>query len=370
MPNLRDATIIAHPDNYEGNYAQEPPGQTSGVDAFGNEFTLQGTDIQPYVADPELAQMEADVTQARYGGSAIQDPSPSDPSQGQAPVPAGPPGTQQQMDFSRRGDFENSVFKQIASENIPDGNPFQFNPVAAMNAISKRDLPDLFEREFQGQVTWQDRHLLDDDQKKYWMAAVKQYRAHIGSGLKAERETAINAYNQMMNQFDNAAKEQSAAAEVADEKRQAQKKRRLGVKERSQELVKNRTQSLVDEGDIIKQILDLGEPRSDETKTEIAQRDVLKKRLEDVRSRRKAIDAELGSRKTPGPKSEVSDVPAMKTGTKAKAIPGKVKKKGGKASGVARKKVPTGQKTVVRTAMHKGNKVLIYSDGSKAYADE
>ena len=75
--------------------------QTSGVDIDGNPFTLQETDIQPYIDDPGLAQMEADVTKARYGGSAIQDVAPSMPAAEALPVDA--PRTQA-IDFSRRED--------------------------------------------------------------------------------------------------------------------------------------------------------------------------------------------------------------------------------------------------------------------------
>jgi len=338
--------------------------QTSGVDTGGNEFTLTETDIQPYIDNPEMAQMEADVSQARYGGTPIQgselsrdqmlgrDPKFQDPALNAGRPPA---------DLSRRGDFENSVFKQLQSENMPDGNPFNFNTTASLNAISKTDLPELFTSVFQNQVTWQDRHLLDDDQKKFWMSEVKRYRAHLGSSLTAERETAVNAYNQMMNQFDNAAKEQAAAGKL---KRQKAKDLSTAMTEASerkskkqtleQANLKRRTQLLTDERKLTQAVF---EATINNTLTD-AESKAFAKELKGMRAERQVIEAELKTKEISKPRSSVTDV-STDTG-----------EEGSKSPTVVRKKVPSGQKTIVKTGKYKGRKVVKYSDGSMAYADE
>lgn len=337
----------------------------SGVDVGGNEFTLQDTDVQPYIDNPEIAQMEADVTKARYGGSSIQDPSPSDPMQ--ASNVSGPGAAQpRNIDFSRRGEFENHVFNQLKTENMPDGNPFKFNPTAGLNAISKKDLPDLFARVFQNQVTWQDRHLLDDDQKKYWMSEVKGYRAHVKNGLDAERSQAINSYNQMMNSFDNAAKEQAVAGKLERDKRKQIREAKIKALERKGNRQKDyqadlalEKELLTEERELIQEFLDAetaGTLTPETTAARLAE-------LRAIKKQRQHLATQISSYEVPKPQSDVTPV---------KATPGKPKpKKDAEGKTIIRRKIPKQEKrTLVRTATHKGNKVNIYSDGSRAYADE
>lgn len=357
MPKLRDALK-----------------QTSGVDIGGNEFTLQETDIQPYIDNPDMAQMEADVTQARYGKTPVDD-LPSGPTSS-----AGPPDKKGMVDFSRRGDFEKAVFKQLASETIPEGNPFSFNPNAALNAVSKQDLPELFSQVFAGEVAWQDRHLLDDDQKKYWMSEVKRYRAHVQTALEQERETAINTYNQMMNQFDRAAKEAEALQkqkrqrskdiiEIKTKQRERQEKRQKGY----QAELKRRGELLTKERELAQSIMDA---EANKTLTD-EEAGAFIQELQGIRDERKVIEAELQSRQMPKPKGGISKV----EGKEAPAGSAKDYKteigKGGKT--VVRKKMPASDKasgkTIVRTGTvksgpNKGRKKVVYSDGSTAYADK
>jgi hypothetical protein len=347
MPNLRDTLDTI-----------------SGVDIGGNEFTLQETDIQPYIDNPEIAQMEADVTKARWGGTSIQDPSPSDPQQGVQNVSG--PDKSRNIDFSRRGDFENHVFNQLKSENIPDGNPFNFNPNISLNKISKQDLPQLFEDIFRKEVTWQDRHLLDDDQKKFWMSEVKRYRAHIQAGLQNERATAVNQYNQMMNSFDNAAKEQAAAGKLQREKRKQIREAEIKALERKGNRQKDyqtnlalKKELLSDQLELIREYQDAetaGTLTPETTAARLAELDALSKQLS-------VLNASIQSHEALKPKSKITPVKTTPSKPKSeKNVEGKT---------VIRGKIPKqGQKKVVRTATHKGNKVLIYSDGSKAYADE
>jgi len=343
MPNLRDTLK-----------------QTSGVDVGGNEFTLTETDITPYVDNPGMAQMEADVTLARYGGSPIQDkevekvgPWRDTNATGQQPAPQTASTQGGPIDLSRRADFERSVFKQLASETMPDGNPFAFNPTASLNAISKQDLPELFNREFQGQVSWQDRHLLDDDQKKYWTDVVKRYRAHVDQALRAEREAAINSYNQMMNSFDNAAKEQEAIRkrQLEKEKRAMQAATKVDEKQSKrekafQEALSRRTELL---GLETKLVQDYSEREANGTLTE-QEANAMVTQLTALRDERKEISKLILKRK---PRAKES--PA---GTRLVTAHGK-KQGAGK-----------GGKTVVKTGTYKGRKVVQYSDGSVAYADE
>lgn len=344
--------------------------QTSGVDVGGNEFTLTETDIQPYIDNPEMAQMEADVTQARYGGTTIQDYAAA-----QDVEPVGPWGADAKggkggpIDFSRRADFEKSVFKQLKSETMPDGNPFNFNPTASLNAISKQDLPELFRTVFQNEVTWQDRHLLDDEQKKYWMSEVKRYRAHLSSALGAERESAISAYNQMMNQFDNTAKEIEAQRKRERQKRQDLQTAKIkqaeseDKKQKSyQENLKRRTELFQQEAELISMVME-AEANQTLTAEESAAH---VQNLQSIRDERKAIEAILEKPAKEWKKKASKVIGPELTGTheKGEKSPTMVK---GKESKGGKRVVKTG---TVRSGPNKGRTKIMYEDGSFAYADE
>lgn len=347
----------------------------SGTDIGGKEFTLEDTDVQQYIDNPDMAELEAQVTKARYGGSSINDPSPSDPQQ--ASSASGPGvGQPQNVDFSRRGDFEKHVFNQLKNENMPDGNPFNFNPTAGLNQISKEDLPQLFENIFQREVAWDDRHLLDDDQKKFWMTEVKRFRAHVKDALTSERAAAVDQYNQMMNSFDNAAKEQAAAAKLKREKSKhimevKGKARERGDKRKKgyQEALSSRTDLLTKERELIAEFLEAetaGTLTPEESTARLAE-------LKSMREERTVIDADIKSQQIPKPKSGI---------TKVKATPGEKSPKESETDAdgktIVRKKVPKrdgDKKTVVARGVmkkgpNKGRKVVKYSDGSMAYADE
>jgi hypothetical protein len=176
------------------------------------EVKLQPTDITPYVQIPELAQMEADVTKARYGGKAIQDiETPGAPSESQVPFQK-PDQTQPVRKFEDRAGFEQSVFKTLG------GNPFEINVAQEVDRASKEDLPGLFDSIFRGRVTWEDRDKLDKQQAAHWANEMKRYRAHLKERISADRQTAITRYNHLMNRFDNEAKEQAAAMKRVKEK--------------------------------------------------------------------------------------------------------------------------------------------------------
>lgn len=352
---------------------------TSGVDEAGNEFTLHATDIAPYIADPGRAQAEADVAKARYGGAAIQDPTPPRPGEqpgpqpgDQAPFTKPADGAPVMPDFSRRGEFEGHVFNQLKSDTMPTGNPFEFNPIASMNAISKQDLPELFARVFAGQVTWEDRHLLDDDEKKYWSAEVKRYRAHLQDSLNSEKKTAIDMYNHMMNQFDNQAKEAEAARKLVAEK---QKATRQGKKDTA-DIMGQRVKAFNDLSAIYQKIMEsagTGQLSDTEKRGYNDQIQALKDHIA-------ALNDQAGI-KPATPKAE----PKGQTGTvvEEKSAEGKTVARG-KISGqvpAKKEKVPAKKegdwkttktevkRGIVKSGPQKGKTVVQYDDGSKVYVD-
>ena len=362
MPNLRQAK------------------STSGVDRSGNEFTLYETDIQPFIDDPGRAQAEADVTKNRYGGAAIQDPTPAPPpglEDGRKPgeyVEPGAPydkpadGAPQLPDFSRRNEFEGHVFKQLKSETMPSGNPFEFNPIASMNAISKQDLPELFARTFQGQVTWADRHLLDDDEKKYWSAEVKRYRAQLQDSLNAERQTAISQYNQMMNQFDNGAKEAEAARKLVADK---QKATQQGKKDTSA-VMGQRADAF---GELTKLYAEISEA-SQGVKLDPEQVKAYGDQIKAIKDKIAALNAQAGIKPQAKPKKDPNAATEEKNAEGKTIARGKIsgqapdkKKEKAKPHGdwkTARTEVDRG---IVKSGPNKGKTVVKYDDGSKVYVD-
>ena len=331
--------------------------QTSGTDIFGNEFTLEETDIQPYIAEPGIAELEADVTKARYGGSSIQETQTA--AGGTVQQTAAGPG-KGPIDLSRRGDFEKAVFGQLKSDLIPDGNPFALNTTAKMNEISKTDLPELFGQIFRGQVTWQDRHLLDDEQKKYWQSEVKRYRAHVKQALDAEKAGAVDMYNQMMNQFDNAQKEQEAI-------RKRERQQRQDVAKAVETRGKTQEAHLRRRSELLGKIRELTTAILDPVKAKGMKETEIKaytQELQGYRDELKVINAKLGIVAEPKKKGEGEATPVKDEKTKE----GKKRTK----PVVVRGKIPqdTGKRTVVSTGTYKGRKVVKYSDGSIAYADE
>jgi DNA repair exonuclease SbcCD ATPase subunit len=201
---------------------------------------------------------------------------------------------------------------------------------------------------------------LDDEQKKYWMSEVKRYRAHLSTALESEREAAISSYNQMMNQFDNAAKEVEAERIRKRQKMQdfqtaktKQFERRGKLQKNTQANMKHRTELMTKKRQIIQ---DIFEAEANQSLTD-SEREAFTAELQGIADELQIVNAILNEGKVPKPKSDVTKVEDT---TQAE----------GESPKVVRKKMPKAGKTIVKTAMHKGNKVLIYSDGSKAYADE
>jgi hypothetical protein len=121
------------------------------------------------------------------------------------PNPRPPEGYEDFMspDYSNRDKFSEHVFQTIG------GNPFDID-LGEELAKADQELPELFEYVFRGQAIWQDRHLLNNQQRAYWEDAVKAYHAHVKEQVESKKQTMTDRYNQMMNMFDNSAQQYKA----------------------------------------------------------------------------------------------------------------------------------------------------------------
>lgn len=117
-------------------------------------------------------------------------------------------------DYSNRSLFEKHVFGEIG------GNPAELNPREALQ-FADENLPDLFERFFQGTVVWEDRGKLTKDQGDQWDEVVKSYHAWALKEAEMKKAVMTDRYNFMMNQFDNAANEYQAALTKVRGRREA-----------------------------------------------------------------------------------------------------------------------------------------------------
>lgn len=200
------------------------------------EVELQPTDITPYLYNPEIAQMEADITKARYGGRAIQDTGPeAPPFQKPAETPA--------RDFSDRTRFEQSVFKQIG------GNPFEIDVVQSIDDLTERMEPQLFKQIFGGQLIWEDRERMNPKQMDHWQNELSRFRADLKERVESDKKTKIDVYNNLMKRFDNEAKEQEAALKKIKARQdewmktqKAEKKEHTDLRKEKANLLKRLTQ--------------------------------------------------------------------------------------------------------------------------------
>lgn len=169
-----------------------PNGEFAG--AYTNMPERVGTEYAPgepwqYVGEPQEEMYEPyDI------GIVPQPPGPKPPSGWMKP------------DFSRRDDFEQSVFNQIG------GNPFKMNP----NDVEKQvlgDLPRLFQYVFGGRLSWSQRGRMTPDQRKYWEDSVAQYRQEQQSKFTLKQQHLQQQHKWMMERFDNEAKQYQDALE-------------------------------------------------------------------------------------------------------------------------------------------------------------
>lgn len=117
-------------------------------------------------------------------------------------------------DYSNRSLFEKHVFGEIG------GDPFKLNPRDALQ-FADENLPDLFERFFQGTVVWEDLDKLTKDQAAQWDNVVMSYHAWALKEAEMQKAVMTDRYNFMMNQFDNAAREYQTALTKVRGRREA-----------------------------------------------------------------------------------------------------------------------------------------------------
>lgn len=119
--------------------------------------------------------------------------------------------------FEERDSWEEDVYNLIQEEfGIPGGNPFLYNVEDVIKEADRR-LPELFERVFPG-MWWGDRETMTKDQAEFWNREVQKYHRTVYDTARARKEAATEAYNFMMNKFDNRAKAFQAAMEKEQER--------------------------------------------------------------------------------------------------------------------------------------------------------
>lgn len=224
----------------------------SGLPA--DQVELRSTDMRPYMAIPGLAQAEAEVTKARYGGSSIQDSAAAGAAakQGQ---PAGAPGQPGQMrpptQYDRRR-FEDIVFKDMG------GNPFEIDVVREVDKRTAESLPKLFNQVFKGQAIWEDRGRLSKKQQDFWQGEVKKYRAHLKDRVTSDRKTKIEYFNFMMKNFDNEAKEYEARTKKQQEQTKGTVTEVKDMRKRLDDIQKTKRDILKRQGEIMQRATQAG----------------------------------------------------------------------------------------------------------------
>jgi hypothetical protein len=177
--------------------------------------------------EPERADVPFETTNEQYEAVVPEPSSPKAftdrPDLGRKPgwvyVPSRPPKEDRELqrlgpppekyaeymtpDYSNRHLFEEHVFQEIG------GNPFKMNPREAIQ-YANEDLPDLFERFFQGTIVWEDRGKLTREQAGQWHEVVKNYHAWALDAAIAKKKLMTEQYNFSMNQFDHAWREYQA----------------------------------------------------------------------------------------------------------------------------------------------------------------
>ena len=345
-------------------------------DTGGNEVTLEETDIQPYIEDPNLAGMEQEVALARHGGSPIQaDPdSPQyagaergkyleDLGAGEAEVGTGPkaaptveaeqPTKGGLLDVPEgfqgqkydRDEFEKFVFKQTG------GNPWQVDPIKRLEETSAAGMPALFGQVFDGKVLWADRELLNAEQKKHWNAEVAAFRADAAQTIDQDIRRKKELYNHMMGRFEDQKKQHEAAEIRTNAKIMAKVKQSKAYQKRRDELNKTKRE-------IAKGLTRLAGEGAGYTTGKHApgkeEKIELDRQLEQINQELETLKILMGEKKKPAPKPK-SDLAGKQPAPAAAADEG----------------APTDQSAEPVYGTHKGRRV-VSTDGGKnwEYEDE
>ncbi len=256
-----------------------------GSGAAPEDVNLQMTNVKALARMPNLqkfAQDQADVTKARYGGTAIQDkPSAAAPYE----KPEGDLAAQPRR-FDR-GAFEKIVYSKLG------GNPFEIDPVAEINRATVNDLPQLFERVFQGEAIWEDRNRLSPKQQAFWQDEVRRYRAHVKESVDSERRNKIEMYKIMMSNFDAEHKSAEAAEKRVLEREKAWMGRAEKAEAASDKSAGRLTKLDQEERSILKrgaEILKDVDPLSKELKPEqVAEYRTIMEQLQGIKSERHTL---------------------------------------------------------------------------------
>ena len=106
-------------------------------------------------------------------------------------------------DYSNRYKFEEYVFKKIGV------NPFKIDIMAEVRKYD-RELPEIFNQYFKGEMIWADRDKMNSEQAEAWNDEVKRFHAFVHDKVTSWADQKSKEYKWMMDKFNNAWKEYQA----------------------------------------------------------------------------------------------------------------------------------------------------------------
>lgn len=124
-----------------------------------------------------------------------------------------PPKGYQPRDYSDREGFEQSMYRQIG------GNPYKINPYKQANEVYIKHLPELFQRVFEGRISWSDRAKLTSKELAHWIAETKRFKAGLYNQANSNKEQMMEELKHGMGAFDRKSKEFRYAMEKLEGKR-------------------------------------------------------------------------------------------------------------------------------------------------------
>lgn len=131
----------------------------------------------------------------------------------QAPGATPSSGVPEDMQFTwqDRERFRN----QVIQNQFNGKDPYTVSVPFAMQKITEQQAPAWFNEFTGGQVTWEDRGLLQPKEQEAWSKFYTAKRAHLQNNLKSEQAQAIRLMSNMMNRWDMKAKEATAERKAA-----------------------------------------------------------------------------------------------------------------------------------------------------------
>lgn len=198
-----------------------PPGKS--------EFNVEMTPTQSSVAGGQFKGDAGDLISGLEEISRLEGVLEKRKSQGQ--TQGGKPGIASRLktaeevkvpDYSADGrdQFRRSLINQIGFD------PQLIDPEQVLMGTEQKQVPQLFERFFRGQVRWEDRDKLNTNQKKQWESELLNFRAHVTRQAKGMRAQGNAILEQGLDTFDRRAKEFKAAREKIEKEIEAERKLR------------------------------------------------------------------------------------------------------------------------------------------------